>query len=492
MPNESIPRFPALNVKQTHRLLTGVSSLPIHAGAARRIRATVLQQAAPRSLARNRVRKILVPIAACLVAVVVFFTAFPKAALAVSEFFGRVFTPSRYMNEDPNARTPVPSIDEAIAAAAPADGAYTVTLMPDLPNAQEFIDYRAQNGYDAFTEENWGWLKDIRPEIAEVLYDGNQLIWNTNLYTSNEHVREFMEGFGVKSGSKLSVDALMGDVTYTVAGDPTVYELQVSGHGITPIFEEAELAKADHAVLYSDFYIDSAQPLPDGVLTITQNIQVCEKDAMDYGALVAIITHTFTFDTTKGNTASAEGTETLIPLSGETYLSFDHTAKDTDGVLDSWTIETKKVSLDGVKLLVEYEYLPTGIAVHLKVKETPQGWTDDMKDALLRMATKNGRNVYEMSGIANDLYIDGKFFAETPPSDMCAQGELTYIIPVFPDQYADTESIVMKLSLVYYESFNGLDLVGGEIYQVPEGISETNTQTSITPLVEITVPIPKN
>ena len=315
MLNESnFLRFPALNVTQTHRLLTGVSALSINTGAARRIRATVLQQAAPKSLKRNRIRKVLVPIAACLLAVVVFFTAFPKAALAVSEFFGRVFTPSRYMNEDPSARTPVPSIDEAIAAAAPADGSYTVTLMPDLPNAQEFIDYRAQNGYDAFSEENWGWLKDVRPEIAEVLYDGNQLIWNTNLYTTNEHVREFMEGFGVKSDSKLSVDALMGDVTYTVAGDPTVYELQVSGHGITPIFEEADLAKADHVVLYSDFYIDSEQPLPDGVITITQNIRVCENDAMDVGATVAIITHTFTFDTTKGNTKSAEEAEELMLL----------------------------------------------------------------------------------------------------------------------------------------------------------------------------------
>ena len=98
MPNESKPRFPALSVTQTHRLLNGVSSLPLEAGAARRIRNRVLQKAAPRSFGRNRVRKVLVPIAAVFLAVVVFFTAFPKAALAVSEFFGRVFTPIRYMN----------------------------------------------------------------------------------------------------------------------------------------------------------------------------------------------------------------------------------------------------------------------------------------------------------------------------------------------------------------------------------------------------------
>jgi len=494
MLNESNPlRLPALNVTQTHRLLNGVSALPINASAARRIRATVLQQAAPKSLKRNRVRKILVPIAACLLAVVVFFTAFPKAALAVSEFFGRVFTPSRYMNEDPSARTPVPSIDEAIAAAAPADGAYTITLMPDLPNAQEFIDYRAQNGYEPFSEENWGWLKDIRPEIAEVLYDGNQLIWNTNLYTTNEHVREFMEGFGVKSGSKLSVDALMGDVTYTVAGDPTVYELQVSGHGITPIFEEAELAKADHAVLYSDFYIDSAQPLPDGVLTITQNIQVCENDAMDYGATVAVITHTFTFDTTKGNTASAEGTETLIPLSGDAYLSFDRTEYSADQrTVTKWTMQTQKVSLDGVKFKVSYEYLATGVLVHLSVAEMPADWTDEMARALLRTTGKTTANDYRSAGIANDVYIDGVLIGEASQPESWVQGEIQYILPVYPDQYANLQSVIMKLSLAYLVTYNGADLLSGEIYTILDGVSGSDGVVELIPLTEITVPIPKS
>ena len=139
-------RFPTLTVQETQRLLSGTSSLPLSFGAARRIRARVLQSAAPKSLARNRLRRTFIPIAACLLAIVVFFTAFPKAALAISEFLGRVFTPSRYMNEDPSERTAVPSIDDAIAAAVPEDDAYTITLKPKLPNAQEFIDYRAQNG----------------------------------------------------------------------------------------------------------------------------------------------------------------------------------------------------------------------------------------------------------------------------------------------------------------------------------------------------------
>jgi len=469
-----------------------VPALPISFGAARRIRTSVLQKAAPKSLARNRIRRTLVPIAACLLAVVVFFVAFPKAALAVSEFLGRVFTPSRYMTEDPAERTAVPSIDEAIAAAAPQDGEYTITLMPDLPNVQEFVDFRAQNGYDPFSEENWGWLKDIRPEIAEVLYDGNQLIWNTNLYTPNLHVREFMEGFGVKSGSKLSVDALLDDASYTIEGDPTIYPLVSMGGGITPIQDESALASADHVVLYSDFAIDPATPLPDGILTITQNIRVCEKDAMDYGATVAIITHSFTFDTTKGNTTSAEGTETLIPLSGEVYLSLMIREKDSEGQTKSWRMETKKTSLDGVVLKAEYEYLSTGITVHITVAEKPSDWTDSMVEGLMFMTWQTIFGDYRSPGIANSLYVDGELVGEASAPESWANRELAYILPIFPDQYANTHSIVMKLSLYHYVTLCGTDQLAGEVYVVPEN-SDVNMEADVEGvlLTEITVPIPK-
>ena len=493
MANNDSFRLPQLDVTQTHRLLNGASSLPVTAGAARRIRNRVMQEVAPKSFARNRVRKILVPIAACLLAVVVFFTAFPKAALAVSEFLGRVFTPSRYMNQDPSTRTPVPSIDEALAAAAPADGAYTITLMSDLPNTQQYIDFRVQNGYEPFSEENWGWLRDIRPGIAEVLYDGNQLIWNTNLYTTNEHVREFMEGFGVHSGSKLSVDALMGDVTYTVAGDPKIYPLNVSGHGITPIFDETALASADHAVLYSDFYIDSAQPLPDGVLTITQNIRVCENDAMDYGATVAIITHTFTFDTTKGNTPSAEGAETLIPLSGDAFLSFTNRGSDIPEASKDWSIETKKVSLDDIKLHVAFEYLPTGIMVHITIPEMPESWTNDMLTGFLTITERNIYGEYTSPSLAADLYIDGVFVSEAPLPDSWAPNEATFLLPVFPDQYANMQSVVLKLTQLHYITLNGTNQQDGEIiaFSISTGVSLDGVVEG-TPLVDITVPIPKS
>ena len=492
MQNKRHLAFTTLTVEQTDLLIGSIDALAIGGNTSRRIRRRVLDAVAPRRSKRNRLMRTLVPIAASLLVLAMFFVAFPKAAQAVSEFIGRVFTPSRYMNEDPASRTAVPSIDEAIAAAAPEDGDYTITLMPDLPNAQEFIDYRAKNGLALFSEENWGWLKDIRPEIAEVLYDGNQLIWNTNLYTDNVHVREFMEGFGWKSGSKLSADALMDDVTYTIQGDPTVYPLYVSGHGITPVQDEAALASADHVVLYSDFDIDPDQPLPDGVLTITQNIRVCENDAMDYGATVAIITHTFTFDTRQGNTASAQSDETLIPLSGETYLTLNHFGPNASETDSDWTIDTKKVSLDGVKLKTDYEYLPTGISVRVTLAEAPAGWTDEMTEGLLRMNRRNIHDTSDTFGIIADLYIDGVFVSEAPNPNSWGPSELRYILPVFPEQYDELQSVVLKLTYWYYETLNGTNQISGEIYKIPVGVSEDNATFNTTPLVDLTVPLPKN
>jgi hypothetical protein len=492
MTNNHPLRFPALSVKQTHRLLNGVSTLPLSIGAASRIRSRVLQKAAPKSLARNRLRKTLVSIAACLLAIVIFFAAFPKAALAVSEFFGRVFTPSRYMNQDPSERTAVPSIDEAIAAAAPQDGDYTIVLLPDLPDAQRFIDYRSNEGFVPFETADWEWIYDIRPEIAEVLYDGNQLIWNTNLFTSNEHVREFMECFGVESGSKQRIDALMGKVTYTVAGSSTVYPLNVSGHGITPIFDEAALATADHAVLYSDFWLDEKNPLPDGVLTITQTIELFEVDTRGHDTLIAFIYHTFTFDTTKGNTPIAKLQEGDIPLSGETYLTIEHTYFPENPEDYIWTIKTKKVTLDGVVLHAEYEYLPTGISVVLTLSSAPPYWTEDMINGLLHVSNRSVQNTFHKIGNVADLYINGEFVSEAPRPDSWGFGEQRYILPIYPDQYAGINSISLKLTHIYYETMNGTNQISGEIFSVPEGVTEIVATFLWDPLVEIIVPIPKN
>ncbi len=265
------------------------------------------------------------------------------------------------------------------------------------------------------------------------------------------------------------------------------YALTVSGHGITPIFDDS-VYTADHVVLYSDFYLPPDQPLPSGVLTITQNILVSEDDAMDYGKRVAIISHTFTFDTTAGNTQSIPPNEQIVSLSGETYLTMFTYYKELEGAY-SGRVETKKVSLDGVKLRVLSEYLPTGIRVTITPAEVPPDWDDAMTSSLLTMTDCDIYDQISHAGVLAELLIDGESDSEAQQDGWDAN-ELVYILPIFPDHYSKKQDVRLALSLAYNETFKGTDQIGGEVYNMPaDGFEHTGTIVS-TPLIDITIPIP--
>lgn len=491
MPNERINLFPPLNAEQTDALLAGLDSLPVDAAAARRIRRSVEKAVVPKHRRRKAAMRVLVPIAACLVAITLVFMCFPQAAQAVAAFLGLNYTPSRYMGELPSSRTPVPSVEQALEAASPSDGDYTITLLPEWDDAQTYVAYREQLGLEPFLEDDWAWLRDIRPEIAEVLYDGSTLIWNTNLYTTNDHVQSFMSGFISGLEADQSVDALTDEVTYTVEGDPTVYDLYVSGNGITPLYDDEERASADHVVLYTDFDLMDGQPLPDGIITITETIRIAENDAMDYGASIALITHTFTFDTTAGNTQSAEAGTFTVPLSGEIYLSTSNMDIASDGTMDSWTIDTQKVSLDGVVLHVQAEYLATGVRVTITSESVPEDWTEDMTEGLLSMTWRNIYDEIERPGICTDLYVDGTFVSEAATADSWNNGELVYILPIFPEDYAAISDVSLHLQYGYYSVLNGTDQLAGETYDALPNENEAFTAETVTvPLTEIPIPLP--
>jgi len=488
MRNEFTAIFATLDVEQTDALLAGLDSLPVEAAVMRRIRRGVEKTTLPKRRRRKTALRILAPIAACLLAIALVFTCFPQAAQAVASFLGFNYTPSRYMGELPSSRTPVPSVDEAIAAAAPADGDYTITLLPEWDDAQAYVAYREQLGLEPFVEDDWAWLRDIRPEIAEVLYDGSTLIWNTNLYTTNEHVQSFMNGYVPGLETDQSADAMLETATYTVEGDPTVYELVSSGGGLTPIFDDEERASADHVVLYSDFYLPDDQPLPDGLLTITQTIRITEDDAMSAATSVARITHTFTFDTTAGNTQSAEPADLTIPLSGETYLSVTHKETADDGRVLSYAIDTQKVSLDGVSLGVHVEYLATGIHVYARVEDAPDDWTLDMIDGLQTQNDRTTFDTFEVAGTCADLYINGEYVTEASWADDLDGYPLAYLLPVFPEDYASAGEVKLQLMYSYYNTLNGTDQLAGETFTGSEFTYNAETETIL--LAEFSIPLP--
>ena len=218
MRNEIFTAFDALSPAETEALLKHFDSLPIDHKAASRIRRSVESASVLRSPRRRTAKRALLAVASFLAVLVLLGVCFPKAAQAVASFFGINYTPTRYLTTLPETRTSIPAVEEALDAAAPAEGSYTITLLSDWDNAAEYEAYRAEQGLAPFAESDWEWLRDIRPEIAEVLYDGTALMWNVNLYTTSSGVEAFMRGFIDGSSDGQNVDALVSDTTYTVAG----------------------------------------------------------------------------------------------------------------------------------------------------------------------------------------------------------------------------------------------------------------------------------
>lgn len=489
--------FDSLSVEQTEALLAGFDSMPVDSTAARRIRRRVEKAAAPMRPRRRIAIRFLVPVAACLVALLLACACFPQVAQAIASFFGIQINASRYMETDPSVRTPIASIDEALDAAVPADVSHSVALLPELPEADAYAAWREKTGQPAFTETDWGWLREIRPEIAEVLYDGSTLIWNTGLYTDPApFLWSFVEG---QTPAKQNVDAFVdSDVTYTVAGDPTVYRFFCDSTGVLPPDYETERFRNDERVLLhggaslAEAPAGTEKLLPDGLITVTQTIRIIDYnvDVQANIATVALITHSFTFDATAGNAAAAQAAANTLPLSGEIYLSMDHMDIADDGRMNSWTMDTRKVSLDGVSLKVETEYLATGIRVRITLADAPDGWTEEMTNGLLRMTWRNIHDKFETRGVGADLYVNGEFVCEAPRPDKYGPDELLYILPIFPNDYASVDLVALNLTYACYATLNGNDLLGGEVYTVPEGGVELISETQTVPLTEITISIP--
>ena len=490
MRNETFTAFDALSPAETEALLKHFDSLPLERRSARRIRRSVESACVRRFPRRRALMRAVVAAASVLAFLVLLGACFPAAAKAVASFFGINYTPTRYMTTLPESRTSIPAVEEALDAADPAEESYTITLLSDWENASEYQTYRAEQGLAPFTESDWSWLRDIRPEVAEVFYDGKALMWNINLYTTSSGVEAFMRGYIDSASEGQNVDALASDVTYTVEGDPTVYTMVSGGGGTRPIFDEAERKAADHVTMFDEIALDPEHPLPDGIITVTETIRIAEGDAMSDTTALAKIVHTFTFDTTAGNAATAKADELRIPLSGETYLSIYHRKMGADGVNHMTSVSTEKVSLDGVVLSMTTEYLSTGTQVEIRIAEAPESWTEDMKTSLLFMTWPNTDGAITSAGVSVTLIIDGEPAGDLPNPDRWGEAELLYLLPIFSGGEHPISSAVLQLSYSYYTKLNDTDQLAGEALAIPQDGLEFFGVTTTVPLTEITIPLP--
>lgn len=428
-----------------------------------RIRSAVLHaEAAPRQGSAPRVHKPLVR-AAAIAAALLLCTG---AAFAAAEWIGREnYTPESYLLDWMGTRSenaPIADVENAITAAVPVNGSYSVQLLPTLPDADALAQWRKDMGQPAFSESDWGWLRSVTPTIEEALISGRTLSWNTRLTT--DHAAAFSSA-GDAAGQRL--DAITDSICYTVPGGETKRILSSFGTSLNP-----NHASESSVMLGTECETDDGFPT-SGIVTVTQVIRILDTrvDPMSNIGTLALIEHTFTLDAASGAAAN-ETVHVSVPLTGDCILT----------VSSGGAVRNERVNLDGVVLDAAIDYASAGLYVKLTVTETPAGWTDAYTDALMSIT-----HAGDMRGMRALYTVDGMQYSPSLPSFIPCR-ELAYILPVFPSDYGDISSLTMELLLDRWTALNGEPC--GEDWSTAALPSSWSAEGESQPLATFEIPLP--
>lgn len=482
-------------LEETERLTEALPKLPLDEGTALRLRRRVLDAAernkaagdravretrtAPRKKAETR-RKTQgralpwLAAAACLLLVIGGVLSVPGVAKALRDLIYPEYRgASRYLTEQPENRTPVADIAETLSASAPQDVSYKIELLGEYegnltPYDEEYNanigKLRADMGCPAFDKEAFAFLRDIRPEVREVLYDGEQLLVNTFLYT--DHVADFATGWGVNVDAKYRLDISCFDYRLSVNGADLTERYNMgfsSGTAMTVAGQSPAQIENAEGVWHTVDCDRLPEPLPDGVCTLTLLYYIYDGAIDDMGAVgnIGRIIHTISFDTRPGN--HIETAKVSAPLSGGARITVSDWSSNP-------VIYNVEKHLDGVTLHGEAKYTGTGIKLRVTADGFAADWTEWEKKALLTMGEREGRE-----GLCFDLYVDGAL-VKTVQSLAGPENELRLELPVFPADYAAIREIRLVPGIVTLESVTafaargqGEGTGGGEPFTVPNG-----------------------
>lgn len=478
-------------LEETERLTEALPSLPLDEGTALRLQHRVLDAARQNKAAEKRSARATkgkantrrkphsralpwLAAAACLLLVIGGVLSVPGVAKALRDLIYPEYRgASGYLTEQPEDRTPVADIAETLSAAAPQDVSYKIELLGEYagdltPCDEEYntsiAELRAEQGFPAFDKEAFSFLRDIRPEVREVLYDGEQLLVNTFLYT--DHAENFAAGWGVDVDAKYRLDISCFDYKLSVNGVDLTERYDMgfsSGTAMTVAGQSAAQIENAEGLWHTVDCDRLPEPLPDGICTLTLLYYIYDGAIDDMGAVgnIGRIIHTISFDTRPGN--RIETAKVSAPLSGDVRI----TVNDWSSGSGVYNVEKQ---LDGITLRGEAKYTGMGIKLRVTADGFPADWTEWEQKALLAMGEREGR-----AGLCFDLYVDGAF-VRTVRSIIGMENELRLEIPVFPADYAAIHEIRLVPGIVTLESVTALaaqgqgeSTGGGEPFTVPNG-----------------------
>ena len=377
-------------------------------------------------------------------------------AAAATIIARRDYSPVGYMTQSKDEREQsqnvVPDVENAIASAKPESGKSSVTMLPEMKDATELNVWRQKMGQPVYSEGDWGWIREIRPEIEEVLVDGTALVFNVRLNT--DHGMCFAWGH---EGEGQHLDVLCDDATISFEKNGQRFEqLMYAGTGIN-----ADSVSEDGATLYSEIELDDlSEPLPtDGTVQVTMTIGIYDKlvDNMAHIGELAYITYSFAFDASAGADI-AEPIVTERALSGSVVL----TLEDRNG-----REYNERVSLDGVVLLETLNFRSTGVYVTYRIKSAPEGWTDAHTLALMQPSFESaGHYGLTVACAPKGSANEDEILLPGYPSGGVGR-EYVGILPIFPSDYERVKAgdWEIRLGYRYVAAFN--DAPVGEDWHIP-------------------------
>jgi hypothetical protein len=413
-------------------------------------------------------KRILIPLVAAAVLLIT------GTAVAAGVLLRDNYSPVDYLDEPKTVREEngltIPDVEAAIASAAPETKAYEITMLPDLPEADILNGQRQAHGQPAYSEADWGWMRSIRPEVSEVLYDGRNCTFTVRLHTDHGMCFDWP-----REDAGQWVEALVDDASFREEGETETHELNASG-GIQSFDETGVTLEGE---------IEHDAPFPkEGRVEVTVEVGLRDARVEDLNPIgdVAVLRFTFSFDAGAAQEASKPAV-TLVPLSGSAMLTVEDWNSE-----DGPVFYNKRVSLDGVVLREEAVYRQTGVYVTYTVESAPDGWSELYTNALL-----HPNHYGESTGMTVKYRVgsDGEW-AFPGHESYGPFGKFTCIVPIFPSEYEQVkkEGVTLSLWNSFCTAFNG-DPVGEDWrYNIATGAGEIRMDPQAQPIAEKTLPLP--
>lgn len=349
------------------------------------------------------------------------------------------YKPGDYLDTPPQERTEesaIPEVEQVVQNAAPRSEGCRVVMLPEMPDADTLNQWRVKMNEPKYDEAAWAWVREIKPEIQEVLYDGTTFAYTIRLTTGHA------AAFSQEHHGGQWLDAFVEQTMYTDTGEKIATVTGETG------LQEETFAE-DGITLHSEDSLNG--PLTgSGRVSFTAEISIMDVnvDDMAHIGTLGTIYYTFSFDLDGALKATNTDTRTAErSLSGSAVLTMDF-----DGAM--WN---QPVTLDGVVLEERASFRSTGVYLSYRVKEAPADWTTQMRRALLDPTNERGK--FQGLSVSYTLGGDETIYEPGFPEVMVQDdGTLAYtvVLPLFPSDYEalKQQGVTVRLTLHTVDSFN--------------------------------------